>query len=162
MKSIEYDPHDYEIINTIEYDNGDLFQKIQFKTGYYGILYTTTEKNKKYTDIIFISTDKNSDIYINVFLEFARSQTEVINKIHEKVDKVHLVIQLNKEQSQIFEQMITKDQANDLLERLRITNEIIELREANNYNSFPTLSIILVICIFINLACAIYNLKGGF
>lgn len=160
MKTIEYDPLDYEIIDTIEYNDGDLFQKVQFKSGHYGVVYVTHDKDKKYYDVIFVGTDKG-DAYVDVFLEFARSQTEVINKIHEKVDKVTLVVQLNKDESEIFEQVISKDEANDLIERLKIANEIIAMHEEDNWFSFDRLSVILFICILINLASAAYNFKGG-
>lgn len=157
MKTIEYDPTDYEIIETIDFDD-DQIQKVQFKSGYYGIVYVIP--SAEVADLMLIGTDKKG-AYVNLFLEFARSQTEVINKIHEQIDKVHLVIQLDKEQSEIFEEIISKEEANDLLERLKITNEIIELKEANNFDSVPILSVILVICILINIASAIWNFKGG-
>lgn len=156
MKTIEYDPTDYEVIETIDFED-DQIQKVQFKSGYYGVVYVIP--SAEVADLMLIGTDKKGS-YVNLFLEFARSQTEVINQIHEQIDKVHLVIQLDKEQSEIFEEIISKDEANDLLERLKITNEIMELKETNT-DIFPILSIILVICILINIASAIWNLKGG-
>lgn len=156
MKTIEYDPTDYEVIETIDFED-DQIQKVQFKSGYYGVVYVIP--SAEVADLMLIGTDKKG-AYVNLFLEFARSQTEVINQIHEQIDKVHLVIQLDKEQSEIFEEIISKEEANDLLERLKITNEIMELKETNT-DIFPILSIILVICILINIASAIWNLKGG-
>ena len=154
MKTIEYDPIDYEIIDTINFDE-DLIQKVKFKSGYYGVAYHVTENNV--TDIMLIGTDKG-EAYVDLFLAFARSQTEVINKIHEKVDKVHLVVQLNNEQSEIFEQLISKEEANDLLERLKIANELVEIREANRFDSFPVLSVVLLVCILLNFASILYHL----
>lgn len=157
MKSIEYDPTDYEVIDTIEFDD-DLFQKVRFKSGYYGVAYHISENNV--TDIMLIGTDKG-EAYVNLFLSFARNQTEVINKIHEQVDKVHLVVQLDKEQSEVFEQLVSKDEANDLIERLKIANEIIAMREEDNWFSFDRLSIVLIGCIVLNLICVIWNITGG-
>ena len=156
MKIIEYDPDDYEIIDTIEHDNNDLFQKVRFKSGHYGVIFITTDNNTKYYDIIFISPNKD-DTYVNLFLEFARNQTEIINKIHEKVDEVKLIVQLDTRDSEIFEELISKDEANDLLERLKITNEIAEIRKENEFISFDTLSVVLFICIIINLLSVIWN-----
>ena len=148
MKTIEYDPSKYEVIKTIEFDN-DLFQSVKFHTGNYGVVYAMPELDKY--DVIAVTDE---EAYVNLFLEFARNQTDVINKIHEKIDEVHLVVTLNKEQSEVFEQMISKDESNDLIERLKIANEIIEMREANRFDSFPVLSYILVVCIILNLAAA--------
>lgn len=159
MKTIKYDPTDYEVISTIEYGE-DLFHKVKFKSGYYGIVYVTTDKNTRYYDVIFIGTDKGSDVYVDVFLEFARSQTEVINKIHEKVDKVSLLVQLDNERSEIFEEVVSKNEANDLLERLRITNEIHELTH-NPHDDVRFLEFMLIGFILLNIACIIWNLKGG-
>ena len=156
MKTIEYDPTDYEVIETIDFDD-DQIQKVQFKSGYYGIVYVIP--SAEVADLMLIGTDKKGS-YVNLFLEFARSQTEVINKIHEHIDKVSVIVQLNKEQSEIFEEVVSKDEANDLLERLRIVNEIQELAH-NPHDDVRFLEFILIGFILLNLACIIWNLKGG-
>lgn len=150
MKTIEYDPNDYEVISTIDFDDNK-FQKVKFKSGHYGVVFITCDNDRKYYDVIFVGTDK-SDTYVNVFLEFARNQTDVINKIHENIDEVHLVVTLDNEQSEVFEQVVSKDEANDLIERLKIANEIIQMKEDNGYGEVHMAAGILVLCTVVNLA----------
>ena len=156
MKTIEYDPINYEVIDTIDFED-DQLQKVKFTSGYYGVVYVIPEANV--ADLMLVGTDKQGK-YVNLFLEFARSQTEVINKIHENIDKVQIVVQLNKEQSEIFEEVVSKDEANDLLERLRIANEIHELTH-NPHDDVRFLEFMLIGFILLNIACIIWNLKGG-
>jgi hypothetical protein len=154
MKTIEYDPNDYEVISTIDFDDTK-FQKVKFKSGHYGVVFITCDNYRKYYDVIFVGTDK-SDTYVNVFLEFARNQTDVINKIHENIDEVHLVVTLDNEQSEVFEQVVSKDEANDLIERLKIANEIVQMKEEDNSD----LIWLLIACFILNIAFALLNLKG--
>ena len=157
MKTIQYDPHNYEVIDTIQFGK-DEFQKVKFPSGHYGIIYVVTDKNKKYYDVILIGTDKE-DIYTNLFLELARNQTETLNNIHEKVDTVHLIVQLDKKHSEIFEEVVSKDTADDLIERLRISNEIHDLQAENKVDGKFILFTVILFILF-NIACIILKYGG--
>ena len=157
MKTIAYDHQNYEVIDTIEFDD-DLFQKVQFPNGNYGIVFTIPKDNV--CDVILVGTD-NDDTYVNVFMDMARANTEILNKIHEEIDEVKLVVMLNKDQSRIFEQVVGKEKADDLIERLKITNEIYDLRQEGriDYNrTSAVLCIVLIILCLVNLLSALHNI----
>ena len=144
MKTIKYDHEHYEVINTIESEHG-LFQKVKFPTGNYGVVYVIPEHN--IYDVILVGTD-DDDTYVNVFMEFARNQTDVINQIHEEIDEVKLVVLLDEERSEVFEELVSKDEANDLIERLKITNEIISMKQDEDYAGkwLPVLCVANFVC----------------
>jgi len=89
-------------------------------------------------------------------LEFARSQTEVLNKIHENIDEVTLVVQLNDKQSEVFKEIVGKDEANDLIERLKIANEIIQMKEDNTWLTLDNTRKALIILCILNFICCLW------
>ena len=156
MKTISYDHENYTVIDTIEFDD-ELFQKVQFPDGNYGIVYVLPEDNVY--DVILVGTDTD-DTYVNVFMALARANTEILNKIHENIEEVKLVIMLNDKQSEIFEETVSTGQANDLIERLKITNEIIALERQGRFDFNRTnfiLCILLIILCIINFLSILHN-----
>lgn len=159
MKTIRYDPKNYEVIHTIQFDN-DLFQKVQFPDGNYGIVFVMPDDN--IYDVILVGTD-NDDTYCNIFMDFARNQTEVLNNIRDNIDEVELHVHLTPERSEAFKQVVSKEEADDLIERLKIANEILEMEKEHGFNvnrAEMVLICILIICIVINLISATHNLGG--
>ena len=141
MKTIAYDPKNYTIINTITYHENQ-FQTVKFTNGNYGIVYQIPDEN--IYDVIFVSTC-NDRTYCDVFMEFVRNQCDALSEFCDSVHEVELHVHLNNEHSEVFKQTVSKDVADDLVERLKITNELIDLK--NDSKTVNYRKLLLILCV---------------
>ena len=156
MKTITYDQRNYEVIDTVEYGD-DMFQKVRFPEGNYGIAFIMPKANVY--DIILVGTD-NDDTYVDVFLEFVRNQTNVLKAIEEGVDEVTLAVKLNGEQSEVFKQTISREESDDLVERLKITNEILEMKSGQDMRDYRMNVALAMAFLIVNVIMLVCLLKG--
>ena len=155
MKSIQYDPTNYEILNTIKLEENFIFQSVKFPNGHYGINYLNPEKNINET--ILVSTEK-TDLGPKAFIEFA-----IASKINEfkieDMDKVELVVMLPDGES--FREAVTGNEAKTLTEKLDIAREIREIREEKHLEKYDTFQLILMCILFILIVINLIKIFGG-
>lgn len=158
MTMIEYDPLDYTVLDTIEIEDSCKFQKVKFTTGYYGVLFIVPEYNLY--DVMLIGTYKDEESQVNLFMEYARNQTSILNHMRDGIDEVELHIHLNEDYSEVFKEVVSKEQSDDLIERMKICNEIIELNNIPDYSKVnQVLTVMLIGLVLLNLV-SVFHLYG--
>lgn len=133
---IEYSSEDYDVIETEEMDNELLFKLVKFNTGYYGVIsHNPTNQNE---EVILISPEKDKeDNFLSIFgglgcksfMVFARDAKRYMENA-----PIELVVKLGQETAEEYREIITRDQAETLYQKVEICHEIMQMKLENSFH----------------------------
>lgn len=136
MNSIEYSSNDYEVIETQEMDEKLHFKLVKFSTGYYGIIsYNPTTQEEQ---IILLSPEqdignKNISIFGGLgcksFLRFAKDAKKYFENA-----PIELVVQLGNGAAEEYREVITRNQAETLYQKVEICYEIMSMKVEDSFH----------------------------
>lgn len=135
--SIEYSSEDYKVIKTQEMDKELQFKLVQFTTGYYGVIsYNPTTDNEQ---VILLSPEKEVDaekheylfngLGCKSFMVFAHDAKNYMENA-----TLELVVQLGQDAPEEYREVITRDQAKTLYEKVEICHEIIQMKFEDSFH----------------------------
>ena len=151
--SIDYSPEDYTVIKTQEMDDELHFKFVQFNTGYYGII--TENPKQQQEEVILLSPEKGeTQINNNIaaltgglgcisYMVFANDAKRYMENA-----PLELVVQLGHDAPEEYREVITRDQAKTLYEKMEICHEIMEMKIEESSHSRDILFTISM-CVFI-------------
>lgn len=169
MNQIQYNPEDYELLKTQEMDNELVFKLVKFSTGHYGILtYNPIIDAEK---VILLSSDKDEFIgdsklpglifggaACHSFLVFA----EQAKKYAEEAP-MELVVNLGTDAAEEYREVITREQAKTLYEKVEIYYEIMNMKMEDSfiYPHGDTIQVVLICFTVVMVGVAIMNTLHG-
>lgn len=159
MNSIEYVSDDYKLIETEEMDKELHFKIVQFNTGYYGVIsYNPTNDKEK---VILLSPEKDiagnheylfGGLGCKSFMVFARDAKQYMQNA-----PIELVVQLGHDAADEYREVITRDQAHTLYEKVEICHEIMAMKIEDSFNhrdylmtAFMCVTIIMFLVAIVN------------
>ena len=164
LNSIEFNPEDYTVIKTQEMDDELQFKFVQFQTGYYGVI--SENPKEKQEEVILLSPEKGETTQINnniaaltgglgciSYMVFANDAKRYMENA-----PLELVVQLGNDAPEEYREVITKDQAKTLYEKVEICHEIMEMKIEESSHSRDILFTISI-CVLI---IGILHLKNTF
>ena len=136
LLKIEYQGNEYSVIETQEMDDELHFKLVKFNTGYYGIIsHNPITKNEK---VILLSPEKEVDtekqeylfngLGCKSFIVFARDA-----KKHLENAPIELVVQLGHDAPKEYREVITRDQAETLYQKIEICHEIMSMKLEDSF-----------------------------
>ena len=144
---IEYDPTDYEVVETQNMDPELTFKMVKFTTGYYGII--SHNPTNDLEEVVLVSPDKGNDFDLfdglgcRSFIVFARDA----KKYMENAPRELLVI-LGNETPEKFREIITKDDEHTLKEKVELCIERMEMKHENSFfNRYADMFNTIFLCI---------------
>ena len=144
---IEYDPTDYEVVETQNMDPELTFKMVKFTTGYYGIISHNPTNDLEV--VVLVSPDKDNDFDLfdglgcRSFIVFARDA----KKYMENAPRELLVI-LGNETPEEFREIITKDDEHTLKEKVELCIERMEMKHENSFfNRYADMFNTIFLCI---------------
>lgn len=139
MNQIQYNPNDYELIQTQEMDEELVFKLVRFSTGYYGVLSYNPLLDAE--NVLLISHDKddaesNNDeelalfkgLACQSFLIFAKDAKKYLEKA-----PLELVIRLGENADEEYREVITREQGETLYEKAGICYEIMNIKMEDSF-----------------------------
>ena len=133
---IEYSPEDYKVIKTEEMDKELVFKLVEFTTGYYGVIsYNPTTDNEQ---VILLSPEKDvagnheylfGGLGCKSFMVFAHDAKQYMENA-----PIELVVQLGHDAPEEYREVITRDQAKTLHEKVEICHEIMQMKIEDSFH----------------------------
>lgn len=133
---IEYSPEDYKVIKTEEMDKELVFKLVEFTTGYYGVIsYNPTTDNEQ---VILLSPEKDvagnheylfGGLGCKSFMVFAHDAKQYMENA-----PIELVVQLGHDAADEYRELITKDQAHTLYEKMEICHELLSMKIEDSFH----------------------------
>ena len=163
MNSIEFSENDYTVIKTQEMDDELHFKFVQFNTGYYGII--TENPKEKQEEVILLSPEKGETTQIEDNIIASTGGLGCISymvfandaKRYMKNAPLELVVQLGNDAPEEYREVITKDQAKTLYEKVEICHEIMEMKIEESSHSRDILFTISICVLIIGILIVIVN-----
>jgi len=148
---IEYSPEDYKVIKTEEMDKELVFKLVEFTTGYYGVIsYNPTTDNEQ---VILLSPEKDvagnheylfGGLGCKSFMVFAHDAKQYMENA-----PIELVVQLGHDAADEYRELITKDQAHTLYEKMEICHEILSMKIEDSFtHKYEDHIMIFFMCLF--------------
>lgn len=161
MLKVEYDPSDYETLDTQDMDPELSFKLVRFKTGYIGIIsYSPTTGEER---VILVSPEKctNEDnifdgLGCKSFLVFARDAKKYMENAPRE-----LVVVLGKETPVEYREIITCEGEDTLRERVELVIERMEIKMQNSFH-YKYGEYILTFLMCISIFCSILAILNLF
>ena len=163
LNSIEFNPEDYTVIKTQEMDDELQFKFVQFQTGYYGVISENPKQQEE--EVILLSPEKGETTQINdnivaltrglgciSYMVFANDAKRYMENA-----PLELVVQLGHDAPEEFREVITKDQAKTLYEKVEICHEIMEIKLNESSHSRDILFTISICVLIIGILIVIVN-----
>ena len=163
LNSIEFNPENYKLIETQEMDSELHFKLVQFQTGYYGIISHNPKTNKE--RVTLLSPDKNNNnetpnifagLGCKTFLTFAKDTKDYMENA-----PLELVVQLGHDAPNEYREVITRDQAKTLFEKVEICHEIMVMKiEESTHPSdilFPIFMCVTIIMFLIAIVNSLHQ-----
>lgn len=163
MNSIEFSENDYTVIKTQEMDDELHFKFVQFNTGYYGVISENPKQQEE--AVILLSPEKGETTQIgdNIsaltgglgcisYMVFANDAKRYLENA-----PLELVVQLGNDTAEEFREVITKDQAKTLYEKVEICHEIMEIKLNESSHSRDILFTISICVLIIGILIVIVN-----
>lgn len=156
---IEYDPTDYEVVETQNMDPELTFKMVKFTTGYYGIIsYNPTNDLE---EVVLVSPDKdnNFDLFDGLgcrsFIVFARDAKKYMENAPRE-----LLVMLGHEAPTEYREIITADDERTLREKVGLVIERMEMKHNDSFfNKYADRIITVLWCItVVSLIVAIVNI----
>ena len=163
LNSIEFNPEDYTVIKTQEMDDELQFKFVQFQTGYYGVI--SENPKEKQEEVILLSPEKGktTQIHDNIaaltgglgcisYMVFANDAKKYMENA-----PLELVVQLGHDAPEEYREVITRDQAKTLYEKVEICHEIMEMKIEESSHSRDILFTISICVLIIGTLIVIVN-----
>lgn len=163
MNSIEFSENDYTVIKTQEMDPELQFKFVQFQTGYYGVISENPKQQEE--EVILLSPEKGetTQIHNNIaaltgglgcisYMVFANDAKKYMENA-----PLELVVQLGHDAPEEYREVITKDQAKTLYEKVEICHEIMEMKIEESSHSRDILFTISICVLIIGILIVIVN-----
>lgn len=136
MNSIEYSENEYTVIETEEIDDELVFKLAKFTTGYYGIICHNPKTGNESVSLLSPDKDESQGMFsifgglgCKSFMVFARDAKKYMEK-----SPIELVVQIGHEAPEEYREVITRDQAKTLYEKVEICHEIMEMKFEESFN----------------------------
>ena len=163
MNSIEFSPEDYIVIKTQEMDDELHFKFVQFNTGYYGIISENPKQQEEKVILLSPENGKTTQIGDNIialnkglgcisYMGFANDAKRYMENA-----PIELVVQLGHDAPEEYREVITKDQAKTLCEKVEICYEIMGIKFDESSHSRDILSTIFMCVVILCFLIAIVN-----